>query len=405
MVYKVRNVTHAQRARQQPLGQGGDGARVPALQDRPAHHAAVAARARSRRAIPRSPRPTSSGTCSRCRWTSSATRCIRSRRSRRRSATCGRPRAAGCASSRRIRSPRPEIQAELSLDATRTARWPRDGMRFTRRIMAREGAREVFAGGMAARAVAPTRTRALVKAAGDLGTTIFHPVSTCRMGRDARAVVDDRLRVHGIDGLRVIDASIMPRITSGNTNAPCLHDRGEGRPHDPRGRPLNRQAPARRRRLRRGRGAGVGHAAVPGRSRHSRRPRRPAAPAEARAGAARRHPSSAGPGRRGPRAQFPAARERLECRRHAARARLRQRAELQGPLRPPQGNRPKARRPRGSISCTASCAPARRSRTARAARPRGRRTPRSSRSAARRSRRAFPRATRAARSAWRPSTR
>ncbi|MGZ5686044.1 MAG: GMC family oxidoreductase [Usitatibacter sp.] len=60
----------------------------------------------------------------------------------------------------------------------------------------------------------------LVKAAGDLGTTIFHPVGTCRMGGDATAVVDDRLRVHGIAGLRVIDASIMPRITSGNTNAP-----------------------------------------------------------------------------------------------------------------------------------------------------------------------------------------
>jgi len=60
----------------------------------------------------------------------------------------------------------------------------------------------------------------LVKAAGDLGTTIFHPVGTCRMGHDAGAVVDDRLRVHGIAGLRVIDASIMPRITSGNTNAP-----------------------------------------------------------------------------------------------------------------------------------------------------------------------------------------
>jgi choline dehydrogenase len=61
---------------------------------------------------------------------------------------------------------------------------------------------------------------ALVKAAGDLGTTIFHPVGTCKMGHDDRAVVDDRLRVHGIAGLRVIDASVMPRITSGNTNAP-----------------------------------------------------------------------------------------------------------------------------------------------------------------------------------------
>ena len=64
----------------------------------------------------------------------------------------------------------------------------------------------------------------LVKAAGDIGTTIFHPVSTCKMGRadDPKAVVDARLRVRGIGGLRVVDASIMPTITSGNTNSPAL---------------------------------------------------------------------------------------------------------------------------------------------------------------------------------------
>jgi len=64
----------------------------------------------------------------------------------------------------------------------------------------------------------------LVKLAGDIATTIFHPVGTAKMGRvdDPSAVVDTYLRVRGIDGLRVIDASVMPTITSGNTNSPTL---------------------------------------------------------------------------------------------------------------------------------------------------------------------------------------
>ncbi|WP_128623506.1 GMC oxidoreductase, partial [Rhizobium sp. Pop5] len=62
----------------------------------------------------------------------------------------------------------------------------------------------------------------LIQRAGDIATTIFHPVGTCRMGSDDNAVVDQELRVRGVLGLRVVDASVMPTIVSGNTNSPAI---------------------------------------------------------------------------------------------------------------------------------------------------------------------------------------
>lgn len=100
-----------------------------------------------------------------------------------------------------------------------------DSLRLTRRIVAAPALQrytpEEFKPGLACQS-----DEELAKAAGDIGTTIFHPVGTCKMGNDLNAdpmaVVDARLRVHGIAGLRVVDASIMPTITSGNTSSPVV---------------------------------------------------------------------------------------------------------------------------------------------------------------------------------------
>ena len=96
-----------------------------------------------------------------------------------------------------------------------------EGLKFTRRIMAAK-ALQRFLPEELKPGVDVMSDEDLQRAAADLGTTIFHPVGTCRMGKDDEAVVDDELRVKGIQGLRVIDASVMPTITSGNTNAPTM---------------------------------------------------------------------------------------------------------------------------------------------------------------------------------------
>jgi choline dehydrogenase len=109
----------------------------------------------------------------------------------------------------------------LSTDADRAVAVA--ALRLTRRIVAMPALRafhpeEILPG------PALTSDAELIAAAGDLGTTIFHPVGTCAMGHadDPQAVVDAELRVRGIEGLRIADASVMPTITSGNTNAPTM---------------------------------------------------------------------------------------------------------------------------------------------------------------------------------------
>ena len=62
----------------------------------------------------------------------------------------------------------------------------------------------------------------LLEVARNHSQSIYHPVGTCKMGHDKESVVDDQLRVHGVKNLRVVDASIMPELVSGNTNAPTM---------------------------------------------------------------------------------------------------------------------------------------------------------------------------------------
>jgi len=114
----------------------------------------------------------------------------------------------------------PAIQPDyLSSEADR--RVAADAIRLTRRIM---GARALSRHEPDEYLPGPhfQGEEELARAAGDIGTTIFHPAGTCRMGADEGAVVDGSLRLRGVSGLRVADASVMPAITSGNTNSPTI---------------------------------------------------------------------------------------------------------------------------------------------------------------------------------------
>ena len=95
------------------------------------------------------------------------------------------------------------------------------GMRIVRDIMAAPALENVVGDEFAPGTDAQTDDELLDYVMKTAETT-YHPVGTCKMGSDPQAVVDDRLRVHGVEGLRVADASIMPTLTSGNTNAPSI---------------------------------------------------------------------------------------------------------------------------------------------------------------------------------------
>jgi choline dehydrogenase len=117
----------------------------------------------------------------------------------------------------------PEIRPNyLSTDEDR--RVAADAIRLTRRLMRQPALARYHPEEFRPGPAVSDDDAELIHAAGDIGTTIFHPVGTAKMGlvSDPLAVVDERLRVHGLAGLRVIDASVMPTITSGNTNTPTI---------------------------------------------------------------------------------------------------------------------------------------------------------------------------------------
>jgi choline dehydrogenase len=125
----------------------------------------------------------------------------------------------------RIRSTRPDEAPSIApnyLATEEDREVAADAIRTTRRLMRQQALARYHPVEFLPGPSVGDDDASLAKAAGDIGTTIFHPVGTAKMGtaNDATAVVDERLRFHGIGGLRIADASVMPTITSGNTNTP-----------------------------------------------------------------------------------------------------------------------------------------------------------------------------------------
>ena len=121
-------------------------------------------------------------------------------------------------------TPRPETQPEIRLNYLSTDEDRRvavTSIRQARKIMTARALQRYAPDEWLPGAGFQTDV-ALTAKAGDIATTIFHPVGTCRMGTDALAVVDPSLKVQGMAGLRIVDASVMPRIVSGNTASPVV---------------------------------------------------------------------------------------------------------------------------------------------------------------------------------------
>ena len=97
-----------------------------------------------------------------------------------------------------------------------------EGIRIARKICKTSPVKEQITSEFSPGAEVGDDYEDILQWARNTSTTIYHPTGTCKMGTDKMAVVDARLKVHGIKGLRVADASIMPTITSGNTNAPAI---------------------------------------------------------------------------------------------------------------------------------------------------------------------------------------
>ena len=123
-----------------------------------------------------------------------------------------------------ISNPNPYIQPDISpnyLSTEEDRKVAIDSVKFTRHIMSADALKPFSPEEMLPGPSIQTNEE-ILDAASNLGTTIFHPVGTCKMGNDPSCLVNDKLKVFGIRNLRVVDASVMPTITSGNTNAPTM---------------------------------------------------------------------------------------------------------------------------------------------------------------------------------------